>query len=544
MRPPMSDSSEKLPITEPARDSFRHGTFRGFNRRGWLIVVAGFILDIPFMGMVMSFGELLLPLLDTFGGSTAAISWVGSIGFGMAYVMNPISTPLYNRFGCQPVSMFGVILGAVALFLCSFVKKFWFMFFTYSLMFGFATNLCYNPPLILTGAWFPTRHHVLATCTLVAGIPFGSLVMNPVCQSLVEAIGLSNTYRTLSALTLIIGIPCCLVLKQPVVYGDEDTLIDDAEDTPIEEQNESYPATSYTSSQQFSTNPSHNNFSRVRDYFLSIFKPQPPVVAETDITTDTLLCGCRRALWTDKVFLLYMFGQLMKGIGYVFPFIHLVSFMNSIGIEPSAGSLIMTVKGAADMCGRLTSGVLGERVPFQLIHIYVACTGIMAATTYCATFARTFAHMFFYAVFIGFFNGVFNSLLFPTTTSLFQRDLAREAWAFCQVPPGIAIIIGPGIAGLIYDSTKSYIVDFYVNTGIFEVAMVIFLCIPGMHLYRRLKDAREGLPPGGSRRKSNVVEMTKLYNVGNGGTDHHQVTTTNMNSTVYPMPNGYQTMGQ
>ncbi len=91
----------------------------------------------------------------------------------MAYVMNPISTPLYNRFGCQPVSMFGVILGAVALFLCSFVKKFWFMFFTYSLMFGFATNLCYNPPLILTGAWFPTRHHVLATCTLVAGIPFG-----------------------------------------------------------------------------------------------------------------------------------------------------------------------------------------------------------------------------------------------------------------------------------------------------------------------------------------------------------------------------------
>ena len=31
-------------------------------------------MDIPFMGMVMSFGELLLPLLDTFGGSTAAIS--------------------------------------------------------------------------------------------------------------------------------------------------------------------------------------------------------------------------------------------------------------------------------------------------------------------------------------------------------------------------------------------------------------------------------------------------------------------------------------
>ena len=72
--------------------------------------------------------------------------------------------------------------------------------------------------------------------------------------------------------------------------------------------------------------------------------------------------------------------------------------MDSIGIDPPTGSLIMTVKGAADMCGRLTSGVLGERVPFQLIHIYVACTGIMAITTYCATFANDFADMFFYAV--------------------------------------------------------------------------------------------------------------------------------------------------
>ena len=147
--------------------------------------------------------------------------------------------------------------------------------------------------------------------------------MNPVCQSLVDAVGLSNTYRTLSALTLIIGIPCCLMFKQPVVYGDEDSLIDNTVDTPIEEQNDSYPASSYTPQQQFSTNPSHN--SRIRDFLLNVFKPQPPVVTDTDITTDTLLCGCSTALWTDKVFLLYMFGQLMKGIGYVFPFIHLVS---------------------------------------------------------------------------------------------------------------------------------------------------------------------------------------------------------------------------
>ena len=145
--------------------------------------------------------------------------------------------------------------------------------------------------------------------------------MNPVCQSLVEAIGLSNTYRTLSALTLIIGIPCCLVFKQPIVYGDEDQLIDNTIETPVDEFGERL-----TPQSQFSTNPSENSMnSKVKNFFKDVFRSQTPVMTDPDITADTLLCGCHPQLWTDRVFILYMFGQLMKGIGYVFPFIHLVS---------------------------------------------------------------------------------------------------------------------------------------------------------------------------------------------------------------------------
>ena len=58
----------------------------------------------------------------------------------------------------------------------------------------------------------------------------------------------------------------------------------------------------------------------------------------------------------------------------------------------------MTVKGAADMVGRFSAGVLGEKLPFPLIHMYVICPGVMAVTTYLCTFANSFVHMFFYAL--------------------------------------------------------------------------------------------------------------------------------------------------
>ena len=150
--------------------------------------------------------------------------------------------------------------------------------------------------------------------------------MNPVCQSLVEAVGLSNTYRTLSGLTLLIGIPCCLVLKQPPVYGDEDNLLEgedgvEGEESPTSDTMEQ----AVHNSREFSTNPSSTGVGK--NWIQTMLRKRTPIISSGDEAddTDTILCGCQRRLWTDKVFLLYMFGQLMKGIGYVFPFIHLVS---------------------------------------------------------------------------------------------------------------------------------------------------------------------------------------------------------------------------
>lgn len=42
--------------------------------RGWLVVMAGFILHVPMMGFVMSFGELLNPMLRRYHSNTSTLS--------------------------------------------------------------------------------------------------------------------------------------------------------------------------------------------------------------------------------------------------------------------------------------------------------------------------------------------------------------------------------------------------------------------------------------------------------------------------------------
>lgn len=134
-------------------------------------------------------------------------------------------------------------------------------------------------------------------------IPFlyifaGSFVMNPLSEVIIHALGLKDALRILALVVMVIGIPCCLVFKQPPM---QDTSDDSSVSTD------------------------------------DVEPPQPRSIYDTDsawlaemIRKETnppgsLCFGMRKDLWTEPVFILFLIGQFTKGIGYVFPFVHLVS---------------------------------------------------------------------------------------------------------------------------------------------------------------------------------------------------------------------------
>lgn len=142
--------------------------------------------------------------------------------------------------------------------------------------------------------------------------------MNPVVESLVESIGLRNAFRVLAALTIVIGLPCSAVLKQPDfdAYANDND-VDDVDDLIMEDCDDE-------------TVLVHRNKDDVQSvHEIDDAESESSWLAEMirkEKNPPRRICGsCYGDLWLDPFFIIFMVGQLFKGVGYVFPFIHLVS---------------------------------------------------------------------------------------------------------------------------------------------------------------------------------------------------------------------------
>lgn len=77
---------------------------------GWIVAVAFFLVEVFTYGVIKSFGIFLKDLMSDFNETNSRVSWIISICVFVMTFTAPLSTVLSNRFGFQPVVMFGGFL--------------------------------------------------------------------------------------------------------------------------------------------------------------------------------------------------------------------------------------------------------------------------------------------------------------------------------------------------------------------------------------------------------------------------------------------------
>ena len=121
----------------------------------------------------------------------------------MMFFMGPIAATMSSKYGCRPVSMTGGIIFSLGLVLSSFAPNIYTLYFTYGVMIGFGASLCYFSTIVAVGKYF-YRRLSLANGIISSGSGIGSLVMGPVLNNLLKAIGWRNTLRIYSGMMLIV----------------------------------------------------------------------------------------------------------------------------------------------------------------------------------------------------------------------------------------------------------------------------------------------------------------------------------------------------
>jgi len=168
--------------------------------RAWVVLSAAFLSMFTVFGVAYSFGEFFGPMAKEFGTDRAQTALFFAITTFAYFTLGIFSGRIADRIGPRPVLLFGAAAMTTGLYATSHVSSLELGYLTYGLGVGLGVACGYVPMVAAVGGWFEARR-TLALGLAVSGIGFGTLVMVPITERLIDAKGWRWTYRTLSITT-------------------------------------------------------------------------------------------------------------------------------------------------------------------------------------------------------------------------------------------------------------------------------------------------------------------------------------------------------
>jgi len=415
--PSTNDFHDVASAAEPVSSTLWTGVVKD-SPKAWLVCAAGFGIQIFITGILHAFGIIYVDLLRDFKCGKAAAAWVGSIAYGLTMLLAPVSSIVINKYGSHVSVYVGSVICSVALLTSSWAPNITVLYFTFSVVFGVGNALAYIPTMTIAGDYFD-KHFTVAMGIMTSGTSVGTLVISPVSQLLIGSVGWRGTMRVLSIFALV-GVGAGYV---------------------------------------FTPKSKRPNRNQVREIKKS---------GARSMMKDL-------QLWKDKVFLLWVTAITLAFFGYYIPYVHLVSHVVDLGMTPAQGSILLMVLGGSTAFGRIVFGKLVDTGIMDRLHMQILSLVITGTGTMLLPLITNFWGILAYVLVMGMVDGCYVVLLSILTLNLMGADNHVVAFGYLTCANAITFMIGPPVAGWIFDLTGSYNIAFHVaGVPIILGALVLF----------------------------------------------------------------------
>ncbi|XP_068685685.1 monocarboxylate transporter 10-like [Montipora foliosa] len=390
---------------------------------GWFVCMATFTTQFIVLGIMNNFGVIYVELLAEFKIGKADAAVVGSITYGMMFLLGPLATSLCQKLGCRVTTIIGCAIAASGCLLGSIATNIYLMDLTYGFLFGVGASMCYFPSVIILGQYF-SRRLSLANGITSSGSGVGSLCMGPVLQKLIQQFGLRTTMKVSA------GMLSCVVLCA-LIYRPINTGFLSSHKEPVGEK-------------------------KSRFAFLKSF----------------------RDLFKNKAYILWCASLALWMLGYFVPFVHLVSLAIEEGIDPFKATLLIGIMSIASTFGRLIFGKMADHPKVNRLYLYqISFLMIGISNTLCPVLT-SYPGLVIYASMFGFFEGCYVLLAPVLTGDIVGRDKMAHGVGVLFALKSVPLTVGPVIAGKIYQAFNSYQVAFYISGAVPTAAACMMFGIP------------------------------------------------------------------
>ncbi|XP_053604304.1 monocarboxylate transporter 12 isoform X2 [Plodia interpunctella] len=475
-------------------------------------------------GMTYSFGIFYKEFLTYFGEGKGKTAWIVSVLVGMTLCSGPISSSFVNRWGCRVVTISGAILAASFVAISAFASNVVTLIITIGIFTGFGFGLIYLPAIVSVTVWFDKKRS-LATGIAVCGSGLGTFLFPPITEALIETYGWRGAMGIIGAFILNC-VPLGMMFRpvperrptpatDPMLPQSNNTpLIRSQSSENIKRSNGNSKDTDtarLTLSQPALNKPPEH---KPRKYGSGIME-RPDVLYQgsmssltkyraasperqiytslPNIEQEKIVCHCdwlpcsaefKKALskmldfslLVDPIFILFSLSNFLTSIGFYIPFVYIVPMSEKLGVSNSA--YLISIIGAANLIGRIFLGYISDKPWVNRLTAYNSCLAIAGISTALSMACWEFWGLAIYSTVFGFTIGAYVGLTSVVLVDLLGLEKLTNAFGLLLLFQGISSLIGPPLAGWLFDTTQSYAPGFYLAGGTIALSGIILFFVP------------------------------------------------------------------
>ena len=394
---------------------------------GWWIVFACFLISLYVSSVIFyGFTAFFEPLVEDFGWSYTQISFAASLrGLEMGLLF-PLIGFLVDRFGSRKLIFCGVVVVGFGLLVLSFTRSLA-MFYGSFLLLGFGVGgVSSVVSMTVVANWFRKKLGI-ALGVMMSGFGASGLLV-PVIVRLIDVYNWRNTLIILGLGMWSLGIPLSFVIRnRPEQYG--------------------YLPDGTSSSDQGGDN---------------------------EIQDKAVEIGVKEAL-KKKSFWYLNIAETIRFMALAAVVTHVMPYLSSVGISRASAGLVAGAIPLFSIIGRFGLGWLGDILDKR--YIMAMAFLIMSLGMLAFGYVQVMWLLFLFLVLFSSGSGGSMVLRGAILREYFGRDSLGKILGITMGFASIGGIIGPILAGWVFDTLGSYHLIWFVFCGIIGLAICLILKI-------------------------------------------------------------------
>ena len=186
----------------------------GREKAGWIVVAGGVLINLM-LAVTYTWSVFTGPLVEKYGWTNTEVQLAFSVMLAMFAISMIPAGIIQDRKGPRLVAFAGgILIGLGFIATALFASSPLLIYITYGILCGSGVGLAYVTPIAAGVKWFEKRKG-LVSGILVFGFGFGSLILAPLAQKLIEIQGINQTFLTLGVAISIVVCAGALLLRNP-----------------------------------------------------------------------------------------------------------------------------------------------------------------------------------------------------------------------------------------------------------------------------------------------------------------------------------------